>query len=185
MRITTLLTPLLTLNLTTNATPLSPPSISETAPKPTTTTLNSASTAFPTCTNIECITDTLLFRIPLSDFLAHKASKQPPGLRWDDNGCSHAPDHPSGYNFLDSCKRHDFGYRNYQVQRRFSEPNRARIDQGLKTDLYNECNRSHPSGHGWKAAKCRRIADVYFVIVRALGLIYVQDPKITGDKGKE
>lgn len=181
MRLTTLLTAALYLIHRTHAIPL-------TSPSPTSPAPVSGLSFSPASCDLECLTDHLLFDVSMAEFLSHKASQTPPGLRWDDNGCSHSPDHPSGFNFLDACKRHDFGYRNYQLQRRFSEKNRARIDHNLKLDLYYECNRIRPGPRrrGWEAAKCRRIADAYFGVVRALGIIYVQGTDVTGDnKGPE
>ncbi|KAI9786323.1 MAG: hypothetical protein M1816_008064 [Peltula sp. TS41687] len=143
----------------------------------------------PLC-DLPCITDALLFNLTLSDFLSHKASQSPPDLQWDDNGCSHAPDHPSGFNFLDACKRHDFGYRNYRNQRRFSERNRRRIDENLRSDLYRECaseardeeDDDEGETHRARVWACRRLADVYVGVVRALGVIYDQPESVTGER---
>ncbi|MCJ1363067.1 hypothetical protein MMC16_002173 [Acarospora aff. strigata] len=124
-------------------------------------------------------TDDLLFRTALSTFLARKAALQPPYLDWSDDGCSASPDRPSGYNFLDSCKRHDFGYRNYKKQARFTETARKAIDGNFKTDLYNECNK-YSGWQSYKGVECRRIADVYYNAVRAFGGSGAHVPAIEG-----
>lgn len=117
---------------------------------------------------IEQETDGLLFLTPMSSFLAAKAKKQPARLIWSDNGCSNSPDKPDGFNFLPSCQRHDFGYRNYKAQGRCSENERGKIDQNLKKDMYDECAKYT----GLKAALgvvCRGYADTYYRVVRGLG----------------
>lgn len=84
-------------------------------------------------------TDRLLFSTSISNFLYAKSIKNPGSLDWTDDGCSNSPDAPAGYNFLPSCQRHDFGYRNYKKQGRFTDANRLRIDNNFKSDLYNQC----------------------------------------------
>jgi len=113
----------------------------------------------------ETATDKLLFIVSMDVFLQAKAAKDPPYLIWDDSGCTFSPDKPLGFNFLDSCKRHDFGYRNYKQQDRFTEPNRKRIDDNFKKDLYNECSKYGVPG-SWE---CRGLANVYYQAVRMFG----------------
>ena len=118
--------------------------------------------------DLKCRTDQLLFGRTISQFLTAKRSKAPPGLIWADDGCSFVPDKPSRFNFLPACQRHDFGYRNYKRQRRFTENNRARIDRLFKDDMYAFCNRFS----GWQAlrgVRCRRYADAYYAGVRRFG----------------
>lgn len=62
-----------------------------------------------------------------------------------------------------SCYRHDFGYRNFKAQSRFSDANKLKIDNNFKTDLYNQCSSES------FASVCRRLADVYYTAVRAFG----------------
>lgn len=109
-------------------------------------------------------TDRLLFSTSMPAFLAAKAARNPPNLDWTDNGCSYSPDRPKGYNFLPSCQRHDFGYRNYPAQGRCGDANRKRIDDQWRTDMYNECAK-----YGANAADCRNTANVYYGVVRVLG----------------
>lgn len=118
--------------------------------------------------DLACHTDRLLFGRTMSQFLVAKRSRTPPGLIWSDDGCSKVPDKPFGFDFQASCQRHDFGYRNYKRQRRFTEPNRAKIDRQFKDDMDDVCKRFS----GWKALKgvrCRRWALYYYLGVRAVG----------------
>ena len=132
----------------------------------------------PICT-LPCQTDNLLLRRPMAKFLAAKRARSPAALIWTDDGCSNAPDQPNGYNFLPSCYRHDFGYRNYKAQGRFNEPNRETIDNNMKRDLYNECDK-FDGRQAFKRVDCRRIADLYYVGVRAFGNLEVPIPAIPG-----
>ncbi|KAI5853274.1 phospholipase A2 group [Morchella snyderi] len=110
-------------------------------------------------------TNTFLFSVTLPVFLAAKAAGVPTTLDWSDDGCSYSPDRPAGFNFLDSCKRHDFGYRNFKAQNRLTDANRLAIDNNFKKDLYNECGKQ-----GFlKQGVCEGIADVYYEAVRAFG----------------
>lgn len=126
-----------------------------------------------------CQTDGLLFHTPIASFLSSKAAQSPAGLIWTDDGCSKSPDKPDGYNFLPGCQRHDFGYRNYKDQGRFTEDNRGKIDGNLKTDLYNECNK-YSGLSSWKGVECRRIADLYYAAVRNFGNADVHIPHVPG-----
>lgn len=110
-------------------------------------------------------TDRLLFSDTLSSFLDSKRARDPSSLNWTDDGCSYSPDYPSGYNFLNSCQRHDFGYRNYKAQGRFTDAGRLRIDENFKADLYNECAKYS----GLSDDFCRGLADAYYAAVRVFG----------------
>jgi len=135
----------------------------------------------PTITrrDVNSVADTLLFHTPMPDFLASKAALKPGYFDWTDDGCSKSPDRPEGFDFLDSCKRHDFGYRNYKIEGRFTECNRALIDKNLKDDLYNECDK-YSGWRSYKGVECRRIADVYYEAVRAFGNSQFHIPAIPG-----
>ncbi|MCJ1259230.1 hypothetical protein MMC24_007066 [Lignoscripta atroalba] len=139
----------------------------------------SFSELIPRICNLACTTDNLLLRVTIGSFLSSKAARNPPSLIWDDDGCSSSPDRPDGYNFLPSCQRHDFGYRNYKAQARFSEPNRQIIDDNFKRDLYNECSR-YSGLSSWKGVECRRIADVYYTAVRTFGSSSARIPAVEG-----
>ncbi|RPB25113.1 hypothetical protein L211DRAFT_756827, partial [Terfezia boudieri ATCC MYA-4762] len=110
-------------------------------------------------------TDRLCFRTNIGSFLAAKRNRSPGTLIWTDDGCSKSPDRPAGFNFLHSCQRHDFCYRNFKNQNRFTKSNRLKIDNQFKSDLYNECNK-----HGIiKRIACKGLADTYYRVLRAAG----------------
>lgn len=66
-------------------------------------------------------TDRLVFSSTISQFVAARNANNPPSLDWSSDGCSSSPDNPLGFNFENSCLRHDFGYRNFKAQSRFSD----------------------------------------------------------------
>lgn len=115
-------------------------------------------------TNMEA-TDRLLFVENLDVFLQKKGQKDPASLDWGDNGCTASPDRPMGFNFLPSCQRHDFGYRNYKSQGRFTESNRGRIDNNFKSDMYNECGKKKPI----ERELCKGWAKLYYRAVSEFG----------------
>ncbi len=81
------------------------------------------------------ITDQYLFSITLPAFIAKRNARDPATLIWDSDGCSDSPDNPFGFPFVPACYRHDFGYRNYKAQNRFTDAGKASIDTNFK----NEC----------------------------------------------
>jgi hypothetical protein len=107
------------------------------------------------------VTDQYLFSSSLTNFQSLRA-EQPYGdqIDWSSDGCSNAPDNPFGFNLVRACYRHDFGYRNYKRQGRFSESNRLTIDNNFKDDMYEVCNGN------WA---CNRFADTYYLAVRQFG----------------
>ncbi|HEY7592472.1 MAG TPA: phospholipase [Actinophytocola sp.] len=107
------------------------------------------------------ITDQYLFSTSLSSFQNLRVQKPYDGqLDWSSDGCSNSPDNPFGFNLVKACYRHDFGYRNYKRQGRFTEANRLRIDNNFKDDMYEVCNGN------WA---CDRFADSYYWAVRQFG----------------
>jgi Prokaryotic phospholipase A2 len=118
-------------------------------------------------------TDGLLFLTPMKSFLEAKRAKQPANLIWKDNGCDYLNKIGNGLpygNFLYSCQRHDFGYRNYKAQRRCSENQRGKIDENFKKDMFNRCDEQF---HSWflivQKGQCREAALVIFSAVRLRG----------------
>ncbi|KFH40954.1 hypothetical protein ACRE_083510 [Hapsidospora chrysogenum ATCC 11550] len=109
----------------------------------------------------EAVTDQLLFQLSLPQFIARRDAQDPPELDWSSDSCSSSPDNPFGFPFDPACKRHDFGYRNYKDQGRFTDANKLAIDDNFKADLYYQC-----SG---EAAACKTLADVYYAAVREFG----------------
>lgn len=109
------------------------------------------------------------FQVSMPVFLrARRARVHHNILDWSSDGCSHVSSHPLGFNFLPSCERHDFGSRNYKRQHACNEHIRKEIDDNFHRDMYNVCNKF--SGlESFKGVECRRVADTYYLAVRALG----------------
>ncbi|WP_373872630.1 phospholipase [Actinoplanes couchii] len=111
----------------------------------------------------------MAFPTPMADFMAAKArAADGTYLDWTDNGCSVPGGHgdrPGGFYFGYACVRHDFGYRNYKRQTRFSQENRLRIDGNFKNDMYAVCAR-HRLAIG---STCRKYAQAYYAAVRRWG----------------
>jgi hypothetical protein len=111
--------------------------------------------------DIVAVTDDYLYTKTLSQFKTLRTQQPYAGqLDWSSDGCSYSPDNPFGFKFLPTCHRHDFGYRNYKRQSRFSETNRLRIDNNFKADMYRTCDGN------WA---CKRTADLYYKAVREFG----------------
>ncbi|OLF05508.1 phospholipase [Actinophytocola xinjiangensis] len=114
-----------------------------------------------TPSQLRTVTDQYLHSTSLSGFQTLRSQK-PYGsqLDWSSDGCSNSPDNPFGFNLVRACYRHDFGYRNYKKQGRFTESNRLTIDNRFKTDMYTVC------AGNWA---CNRFADAYYLAVRQFG----------------
>ncbi|KAI4913424.1 uncharacterized protein J4E92_009773 [Alternaria infectoria] len=113
--------------------------------------------------SLEQVTDTYMFDIPIAEFIANRDGKiGPPELNWESNGCTASPDNPFGFNFINSCYRHDFGYRNYKQQGRF-DAMKARTDSNFKTDMFNQCATEKAKG------PCEATATLYYEAVKAFG----------------
>ncbi|KAH3908223.1 hypothetical protein HBI56_191120 [Parastagonospora nodorum] len=123
----------------------------------------SAPTVDPRQSSLEEITDSYVFSISISEFNSNRNGQVGPAeLDWNSDGCSSSPDNPFGFDFKDSCNRHDFGYRNFKKQSRF-EANKARIDSNFKQDMFNQCQNER-----FKEA-CRATATIYYEAVKAFG----------------
>ena len=124
---------------------------------------------------LQTVTDDYLFHRTLAQF-GQLRSQQPYAdqLDWSSDGCSSSPDDPFGFTFLPACQRHDFGYRNYKRQARFTESNRLTIDNNFRSDMYSIC------GWNWW---CKRTADVYYWAVRQFGAASVSTAQAV-DRGK-
>ena len=116
---------------------------------------------------LQQITDRYLFQTTLHDFTGIRADK-PYGdqLDWSSDSCSYSPNEPLGYDFGTSCDRHDFGYRNYEKQSRFTDENRLRIDDNFKADMRSGCGAD---------PVCKSAAEVYYWAVRQFGDVSVAD----------
>ncbi|KLU88185.1 hypothetical protein MAPG_07172 [Magnaporthiopsis poae ATCC 64411] len=111
------------------------------------------------------LTDRYSFELTLPAFTAKHSARDPPTLDWTTDGCSSSPDNPLSFPFLPACHRHDFGYRNFQIQTRFTESNRLRIDNKFRDDLKYQC----ASVNSIVRPLCNGLADVYYAAVRAFG----------------
>ncbi|TKK80967.1 hypothetical protein FDA94_34635 [Herbidospora galbida] len=118
-------------------------------------------------------TDRWLFSTPLDTFAAEavnrRASANEP-LDWSTDNCSFIGDR-GVFDFLKACWRHDFGYRNYKKQSRFTSANRKLIDDQFRTDMNSICNR-HRGLQSYKGVACRAEARVFYEAVRAVGRVY-------------
>ncbi|RYO32645.1 hypothetical protein AA0111_g4636 [Alternaria arborescens] len=112
--------------------------------------------------SLEQVTDSYMFDISIDEFITNRNAKNPPELDWSSNGCTASPDNPFGFDFINSCYRHDFGYRNFKAQNRF-EANKARIDDNFKTDMFNQCANESAKG------PCEATATLYYEAVKAFG----------------
>ncbi|KAI4616928.1 hypothetical protein J4E83_006510 [Alternaria metachromatica] len=112
---------------------------------------------------LEQVTDSYMFDISIAEFIANRNGKVgPPELNWESNGCTASPDNPFGFDFINSCYRHDFGYRNYKQQGRF-DAMKARTDSNFKTDMFNQCATEKAKG------PCEATATLYYEAVKAFG----------------
>ncbi|KAF7553387.1 hypothetical protein G7Z17_g3677 [Cylindrodendrum hubeiense] len=111
----------------------------------------------------EAITDNLMFVLTLPQFTARRNQKDPPSLDWSSDGCTSSPDNPFGFPFLPACHRHDFGYQNFANQKRFTKPNKGKIDLNFKTDLNFQCKQVTALN------ACQKLAEVYYLAVSIFG----------------
>lgn len=110
---------------------------------------------------LRAVTDEYIHSTSLSGFQTVRAQRpHADQLDWSSDGCSNSPDNPFGFEFVKACYRHDFGYRNYKRQSRFTDANRLTLDDKFKSDMYEIC-----AGNWW----CNRTADVYYAAVREFG----------------
>ena len=111
--------------------------------------------------DLQTVTDNYLFSTSLTQFsqirTSHPFDSQ---LDWSSDACSYSPDRPFGYDFTAACSRHDFGYRNFKKQSRFTEVNRKRIDDLFYSDMKQSCGGS---------LTCYGTAWTYYQAVRAFG----------------
>lgn len=117
----------------------------------------------PTAAAVDAVavTDKYLYELTLSQFATTRATTPYDDvLDWSSDACSWSPDKPLGYDFTRACHRHDFGYRNYKRQSRFTETNRKRIDDRFYGDMKTIC-----AGR-WA---CDSAAWTYYQAVRQFG----------------
>ncbi|CAG5137917.1 uncharacterized protein ALTATR162_LOCUS247 [Alternaria atra] len=125
-------------------------------------------------TSLEQVTDSYVFDISIAEFIDNRNAKTGPAeLDWSSNGCTASPDNPFGFDFINSCYRHDFGYRNFKKQNRF-DANKARIDDKFKTDMFNQCANEAVKG------PCEATATLYYEAVKTFGK--KRDLEMAGEK---
>ncbi|RCI10061.1 hypothetical protein L249_8710 [Ophiocordyceps polyrhachis-furcata BCC 54312] len=119
---------------------------------------------------IAALTDELLFNYTLNDFIFVRDRIPLKSQRWcggeldfTSDGCTESLDNPFGFSFTDACYRHDFGYQNYRLQKRFTASNKNRIDRNFHKDLLGRC-RGHVASYS-----CNALAQLYFLGVQAYG----------------
>ncbi|KAF2865266.1 prokaryotic phospholipase A2-domain-containing protein [Massariosphaeria phaeospora] len=117
----------------------------------------------------EQATDRLLFRSSMDVFQAARNAQDPSSLDWTNDGCSSSPDNPFEFDFINSCHRHDFGYRNYKKQNRF-EQGKTSIDDNFKKDMYAQCkNEGGLFEEAGLTTACKGVAKVYYKGVQEFG----------------
>jgi hypothetical protein len=87
-------------------------------------------------------------------------------LDWSTDLCSTSPDQPAGFDFRNSCRRHDFGYRNYKAVGQFPA-NKSRIDDAFYNDMKSVC-----AGYsGARRTECDGLAWTYYQAVKKFGTL--------------
>ena len=92
---------------------------------------------------------------------------------WSTDLCSSSPDQPLGFDFRNSCRRHDFGYRNYKAVSRFPA-NKARIDDSFYFDMKQVCAGYSAIPRG----TCNSLAWTYYQAVKEFGTLNVTGAQI-------
>lgn len=117
--------------------------------------------------------DRLLFHVDMADFTKARDAQNLSCLNWSSDGCSYVPDKVRGvYDFKPSCRRHDFGYRNYKKQNRCSQKFKDSIDQNFKKDMKNYCHNKYKHWYQKGEKKlCQEAADKYYDGVRDFGKV--------------
>lgn len=87
----------------------------------------------------EDVVDEYLFDLTLEQFTMKRRARDPPTLDWESDECTHSPDNPLGFPFKPACQRHDFGYRNYKRQQRFTDAAKVRIDKNFRAEYVPSC----------------------------------------------
>ena len=113
----------------------------------------------------------LLYATPISGFIAAVGGDA--WFDWSTDFCS-APFVGStgrSFNFINACRRHDFGYRNLQLlERRYgrdtwNSSSRRRVDQQFLADMKSHC-RSRP---WYDEPTCFAWAETFYTAVRLAG----------------
>jgi hypothetical protein len=92
---------------------------------------------------------------------------------WSTDLCSSSPDQPLGFDFRMSCRRHDFGYRNYKAVNQFPS-NKAHVDDAFYFDMRQVC-----AGYsGVTKSTCDGLAWTYYQAVKQFGALNVTGAQI-------
>ena len=115
-----------------------------------------------------------LFGVSLMQFVRDATSTGDRRFDWSTDFCSAPLLGSTGlsYDFRNSCRRHDFGYRNlklldrwYGTGRYWNRANREQVDRRFLADMRNHC-----ATRAWHLrATCHQWADVYYPAVRWFG----------------
>jgi hypothetical protein len=109
----------------------------------------------------------MLFAASLEHFIAVADSpRRDPRLDWSSDGCSAPVVGGTGasFDFTESCRRHDFGYRNLKRLdggRHWSEEMRRRVDEQFRDDMRASC-----TGSLTKRARCAGWSEIFYRSVR-------------------
>ena len=80
-------------------------------------------------------TDYNMWSVDLPLFLYNRGVKYPSSaLDWSSDGCTGVANYPYNWPFVNAGYRHDFGYRNYKAQGRYTAANKLRIDNKFLTE---------------------------------------------------
>jgi len=109
-------------------------------------------------------TNTRMWSNSLNTFITNRKKKNPSYLEWSSDGCTSSPDKPYGWNFVKACYRHDFGYRNYKKQKRFTVANKGKIDNKFLTDLKGICDAETKNSS--QRTQCKRLANTYYTVMK-------------------
>lgn len=109
----------------------------------------------------------MLFTASLEHFVSVANSpRRDPRLDWTSDGCS-APlvgSTGASFDFTDSCRRHDFGYRNLQhldSGRHWNSGVRRRVDDQFRNDMRSSC-----IGPWSKRSRCLAWSEIFYQSVR-------------------
>jgi hypothetical protein len=104
---------------------------------------------------------------------ANQAAWAAYAFNWSTDLCSSSPDQPLGFDFRMSCRRHDFGYRNYKAVSQFPS-NKAHVDDAFYFDMRQVC-----AGYsGVTKSTCDGLAWTYYQAVKQFGALNVTEAQI-------
>ena len=119
----------------------------------------------------QAFVDRMLYATPMSTFVGSIGTD--PWFDWSTDSCSAPLVGSTGrsFNFTNSCRRHDFGYRNlHLLDRRYSPghwtaTSRLRVDRQFLADM-----RQHCRARAWyDEPACLAWAEAFYTAVRAAG----------------